>query len=96
MSLTKDEVAHIGELAKLGLTEEQIAEFQEQLSEILDHFDALQELNTEDVEPMPYPLPLKNVMRDDEVKASLPRDDVLANAPEAEEGALKVEAVLDE
>lgn len=96
LSLTKDEVAHIGELAKLGLTEEQIAVFQEQLSEILDHFDALQELDTDDVEPMPYPLPLENVMREDEVKPSLTVEEVLANAPEAEEGAFKVEAVLEE
>jgi aspartyl-tRNA(Asn)/glutamyl-tRNA(Gln) amidotransferase subunit C len=96
LSLTKAEVEHIGELAKLGLTEHQVSMFQEQLSEILDHFVALQELDTEGVEPMPYPLPLDNVMRDDEIRLSLPQEDVLANAPEAEEGAFKVEAVLEE
>jgi len=96
VSLTREEVAHIGELARLGLTEDDITLFQEQLSEILDHFDALQELNTENVEPMPYPLALENITREDEVKPSLPRDDALKNAPLVEDGAFRVQAVLDE
>ena len=96
MSLTREEVEHIGKLVRLGLTEEEIARFQEQLSEILNHFDALQELDTEDVPPMPYPLSLENVMRDDAAKDSLPRDDVLANAPLVEDGAFRVRVVLDD
>ena len=96
MSLTREEVEHIGRLARLGLTDEEVAMFQEQLSEILNHFDVLQELDTEDVPPMPYPLSLENVMRDDLAKDSLPQDDVLANAPQTEEGAFRVRAVLDD
>ncbi len=96
MSLTKEEVAHIGQLARLGLTEEEVARFQEQLAEILGHFDALQELDTENVPPTPYPLPLNNVMRKDVVKDSLSQEDVLANAPLQEDGAFRVRAVLDE
>lgn len=96
MSLSKEEVEHIGQLARLGLTPEEVEKFQGQLSEILSHFDALQELDTEDVPPTPYPLPLANVMRRDEVKESLPREDVLANAPLEEDGAFRVRAVLDE
>ncbi len=96
MSLTREEVQHIGQLARLGLTEDEVAKFQEQLSEILTHFDALQELDTEDVPPMPYPLSLSNVMRNDESKDSLSQDDVLANAPQAEDGAFRVRVVLED
>ena len=96
MSRTREEVEHIGQLARLGLTEEEVARFQEQLSEILNHFDALQELNTDDVPPMPYPLSLENVMRDDVARDSLSQDDVLANAPQVEDGAFRVRVVLDD
>ena len=96
MSLTREEVEHIGQLARLGLTEDEVAKFQGQLSEILTHFDALQELDTEDVPPTPYPLPLDNVMRADVAKDSLSQDDVLANAPHAEDGAFRVRVVLDD
>ncbi len=96
MSLTEEEVEHIGRLARLGLTKEEVGKLQEQLSEILDHFDALRELDTEDVPPTPYPLPLENVMRRDEVKESLPRSDVLANAPLSEDGSIRVRAMLNE
>ncbi len=96
MSLTREEVEHIGQLAKLGLTEEEVAKFQEQLSEILTHFDALQELDTEDVPPMPYPLSLDSVMRNDVAKESLSQDDVLANAPQVENGAIRVRVMLDD
>ena len=96
MSLTREEVEHIGQLARLGLTEEEVAKFQEQLSEILTHFDALQELDTEGVPPTPYPLPLDSVMRNDEAKDSLSQEDVLANAPLAEDGTFRVRAILDD
>ncbi|OGO51677.1 MAG: asparaginyl/glutamyl-tRNA amidotransferase subunit C [Chloroflexi bacterium RBG_16_68_14] len=96
MSLTRDEVLHIARLARVGLSEEDVARFQEQLSEILDHFEALRELDTEDVPPTAYPLALESVMRPDEVRPSLPRDEVLANAPLAEGDAFRVRAVLEE
>ena len=96
MSLTREEVLHIARLARVGLTEDDVAKFQEQLSGILDHFEALQALDTEDVPPTSHPLPLENVTRPDEVKPSLDRADVLANAPLADEGAFRVQAVLEE
>ncbi|MDZ4278122.1 MAG: Asp-tRNA(Asn)/Glu-tRNA(Gln) amidotransferase subunit GatC [Dehalococcoidia bacterium] len=95
MSLTRDEVLHIARLARIGLSEEDVVRFQEQLSEILDHFEALRQLDTEDVPPSPYPLPLESVMRPDEAAPSLPRDEVLENAPLAEDGAFRVRAVLE-
>lgn len=96
MSLTREEVLHIAHLARVGLDEDEVARFQEQLSDILDHFQALAALDTEGVEPTSHPLPLESVMRDDEVRPSLPRDELLANAPIVEEGALRVKAVLEE
>jgi aspartyl-tRNA(Asn)/glutamyl-tRNA(Gln) amidotransferase subunit C len=96
MSLTREEVLHIAHLARIGLNENEVARFQGQLSAILDHFRALEELDTEGVEATSHPLPLESVMRADEVRPSLPRDELLANAPMAEEGALRVKAVLEE
>ena len=96
MALTRDEVLHIAQLARVGLSEEDVATFQEQLSEILDHFETLKALDTEGVEPTSHPLPLESVMRADEVRPSLPREEVLANAPLADEAAFRVRAVLEE
>jgi aspartyl-tRNA(Asn)/glutamyl-tRNA(Gln) amidotransferase subunit C len=96
MSLTREQVLHIARLARVGLDEEEVARFQEQLSDILDHFETLRELDTEGVPPTPYPLELESVMRPDEVRPSLPREQVLQNAPLAEEGAFRVQAVLEE
>lgn len=96
MGLTREEVLHIAHLARVGLSDEDVAKFQVQLSEILTHFDLLAQLDTEGVEPTAYPLALESVMRDDEVRPSLPKDEVLANAPVVEEGAFRVRAVLEE
>ena len=96
MALTREEVLHIAWLARVGLSEADVARFQEQLSDILDHFQTLQALDTEGVEPTSHPLPLESVMRPDETRPSLSREDVLANAPQADEGAFRVRAVLEE
>ena len=96
MGLTREEVLHIAHLARVGLSDDEVAKFQEQLSDILDHFETLRELDTEDVPPTSHPLPLESVMRPDEVRPSLPREELLANAPLAEDGALRVRAVLEE
>ena len=96
MGLTREEVLHIAHLARVGLSDDEVAKFQEQLSDILDHFETLRELDTEDVPPTSHPLPLESVMRPDEARPSLPREDILANAPQADEGAFRVRAVLEE
>jgi len=96
MSLTREEVLHIAKLARLGLSEEDVAKFQGQLSDILAHFELLEELDTADVPPTSHPLPLESVMRADEVRPSLLREEVLANAPMAEDGSFRVLAVLEE
>lgn len=95
MSLTREEVLHIAKLARVGVSDSDIAKFQEQLSEILQHFEALRQLDTEGVPPTTHPLSLESVMRPDEVRPSLSPDEVLANAPRTEGGAFRVRAILE-
>jgi aspartyl-tRNA(Asn)/glutamyl-tRNA(Gln) amidotransferase subunit C len=95
MALTSEDVLHIARLARIQLSQDEVARFAQQLSGILDHFAALAAVDTDGLEPTAHPLPLSNVMRDDEVAPSLRRDEVLANAPEQEDGYLRVRAVLE-
>jgi aspartyl-tRNA(Asn)/glutamyl-tRNA(Gln) amidotransferase subunit C len=96
MSLTRAQVQHIAELAKLKLSEEEIEKMTPQLSAILDHAARLQELNTDAIPPTASVVPLQNVMREDIVVPSMSPDDALANAPDKnEEGAFfRVRAIL--
>jgi aspartyl-tRNA(Asn)/glutamyl-tRNA(Gln) amidotransferase subunit C len=96
MALTREEVLHVAKLARVGVTDDDVTRFQHQLSDILDHFSALNELDTTDVPPTTQSLPIENVMARDEPIASLPQAEVLANAPEQQEGQLRVRAVLEE
>jgi aspartyl-tRNA(Asn)/glutamyl-tRNA(Gln) amidotransferase subunit C len=95
MQLSREEVEHIAELARLALSDEELALYQEQLSAILEHFERLQELDTEAIPPTATVLPLRSVMRADEPRPPFSREDILANAPAAEEGCFKVPAVLE-
>jgi aspartyl-tRNA(Asn)/glutamyl-tRNA(Gln) amidotransferase subunit C len=95
VSLTRDEVLHIARLARLGLAEEDVSRFQGQLSQILDQFEALRAIDTDDVPPTAYTLPLENVWREDEVRPSLSPDQVLANAPLREGQYFRVRRVLE-
>jgi aspartyl-tRNA(Asn)/glutamyl-tRNA(Gln) amidotransferase subunit C len=93
--LSREEVETIAELAKLTLTEEEKAIFQEQLSAILDYAEMLQQVDTTGIPPTTSAIPLNNVMRPDERRLHLPNEEALFNAPEAEDGQFKVQAVLD-
>ena len=95
MALTEAEVLHIAHLARIALSPEEVQSFTAQLSGILDHFAALAAVPTDGIEPTAHPLPLSNVMRADVVEPSLPVAAVLANAPEKEDGYLRVRAVLE-
>jgi aspartyl-tRNA(Asn)/glutamyl-tRNA(Gln) amidotransferase subunit C len=95
MRLALAQVEHIAELAKLALTNEEKARYQEQLSDILDYAERLQMVDTSSIPPTATVLPLRSVMRPDEPRDSMSRDDVLANAPRAEAGCFRVQAVLD-
>jgi len=95
MALSHEQVEHIADLAKLGLTEEEIERFREQLSAILDYAAMLNRLDTAAIPPTASVLPLRNVMRMDEARPALSQADALANAPSAEAGYFQVKAVLE-
>jgi aspartyl-tRNA(Asn)/glutamyl-tRNA(Gln) amidotransferase subunit C len=94
--LGREEVTHIASLARLALTEEELETFAEQLSAVLDHVDALRQLDLADLPPMHHPLPLENVLRPDEFAPRLDRDEVLAAAPAQENGRFRVPRILAE
>ena len=96
MALTQDEVLHVARLARVGLTEADVTKFQQQLSQILDHFEVLRRIPTDDVPPTTHTLPLEGVMSPDEPRPSLPQEAVLANAPQEQDGYLRVRPVLEE
>lgn len=89
-------VEHIAELAKLALTEDEVALFAEQLSEVLDYAERLQELDTEAIPPTASVLPLRNVLRPDVAQPSLPREQALANAADTADGQFRVDAILED
>ncbi|MFC2022343.1 Asp-tRNA(Asn)/Glu-tRNA(Gln) amidotransferase subunit GatC [Chloroflexota bacterium] len=95
MKLSHKEVLHIALLARLGLTEAEVDKFSEQLSNILENFEILQQVDTSGVPPTAQSIALQNVVSDDEVAPSLPQDQVLANAPHKEGEFFKVRAVLE-
>ena len=96
MALTREEVEHVAWLARLQLSEEEIEAFREQLSAILEYARMLEDIDLSAVSPTATVLPMRNVMREDEVRPSLPQDVVLANAPDTEDGYFRVRAVLTE
>lgn len=96
MALTREEVEHVAWLARLQLSEEEIEAFREQLSAILEYARMLEEIDLSAVPPTATVLPMRNVMREDEVRPSLPQDVVLANAPDTQAGYFRVRAVLSE
>ena len=95
MKLSREEVLHIARLARLGLTDEEVDRFSGQLSSLLEHFEALQQVDTEGVPPTAQSVDLQSVMRDDVVRPSFPAEDILANAPRREGDWFRVRAVLE-
>jgi aspartyl-tRNA(Asn)/glutamyl-tRNA(Gln) amidotransferase subunit C len=95
MKLSREQVNHIANLARLALTEQEIALYQEQLSAVLEYAERLQALDTDAIPPTASVLPVRNVMRADEPRPAVARDDVLANAPQTEEGCFRVQAILE-
>ena len=96
MSLTRAEVQHIAELAKLQLTEAEETLYKEQLSGILDSMQRLNTLDTEAIPPTATVLPLRSVMREDVPRPSLPVNEVLANAPARAGDSFEVRVILED
>lgn len=94
MKLTKEKVKHIGKLANIELTPEEIKTFQKQLSEILDYVNKLQELNTSNIEPTSQVTGLQNVFREDKVEKSLTQKQALSNAKKTYKGFFVTKRVI--
>ena len=95
MALTSDEVRHVALLARVGLTPEEVELYRSQLDNVLNQFQSLQELDTEDVPPTSQSVALETVLREDEPRQSLPKEEVMANAPRREGDYFRVRAVLE-
>lgn len=95
MALTAEEVRHIATLARVAVSPDEVERLQAQLSGILEHFQVLNDIDTSDVPPTAHTLNLHSVQRADDVQASLPRTEILLNAPRTEDGYIRVRAVLD-
>ena len=95
MKLSLAHVEHVARLAQLTLSDQEKELFREQLSSILEYAERLQQLDTSAIPPTATVLPLENMMRDDQMRPSLPLADVLANAPNTEDGYFRVPVVLE-
>jgi len=96
MKLSRQQVEHIALLSRLGLTEAEIERFQVQLSNILENFEVLQQVDTTNVPPTAQAITLQNVFRDDIPEGSYPTEKILANSPLQEDNCFKVRAILEE
>ena len=92
MAISRDEVLHVARLARLELTDDEVERLTGELGKILDAVGVVSELDLAEVAPTSHPLDLVNVWADDEPRPSLRLEDVLANAPEAEDGLFRVPA----
>jgi len=95
MTLTNIEVEHIAQLARLELSEEEKERYCQQLSAILEYAARLQKLDTHDIPPTSSVLPPRSVLRKDEAVHGLDREDVLRNAPQAEDHQFRVPPVME-
>ena len=94
--ITAADVRHVARLARLDVTDEEVELFAGQLAAVLDHAEDVERLDTAGVPPTAHPLPLKNVLRDDVPRPSLDRDEVLGQAPAAEDHRFRVPRILGE
>ena len=90
MAITRQDVLHVAQLARLELSDAEVERFREQLSAILDAVSKVQELDLADVPPTSHPLDVVNVWRDDEPRPSLPVEEALANAPDRDGSLFRV------
>ena len=95
-SISRDEVAHLADLARLAVTEEELSTFAGQLDQILDSVATVGEVAAAEVPPTSHAVPLTNVFRADEPHAGLTQERALAGAPAAEQGRFRVPRILGE
>jgi aspartyl-tRNA(Asn)/glutamyl-tRNA(Gln) amidotransferase subunit C len=94
MAVNRQDVEHIAELARLKFSEAELESFTHDMNEILTYVEKLNELDTENIEPLSHPVEGYNAFREDVVKKSIPHEEALKNAPSKDEDFFKVPKVL--
>ena len=94
-SLTREDIQKVAILARLKLSDAELDTFTNQLGQILQYVDVLNEVNTDEIEPMAHAVDRSNVFREDVSRESLPRDKALANAPKSDGKCFLVPQILD-
>jgi aspartyl-tRNA(Asn)/glutamyl-tRNA(Gln) amidotransferase subunit C len=94
--ITRGDVEHVARLARLALSESELDALTNELGGILDYAAEVAALDTKDVPPTAHPVPLVNVLREDSVRPGVDRDEVLGQAPSAEDGRFRVPRILGE
>jgi aspartyl-tRNA(Asn)/glutamyl-tRNA(Gln) amidotransferase subunit C len=93
--ISTDQVKHVANLARLAITEEEANRLTQQLDNIITYAEQLNEVDTDHVEPTSHVLEIKNVMREDVAKPGLPNEEVLKNAPDHQDGQIKVPPIIE-
>lgn len=96
MEIDRAAVDHVARLARLDLSEQERERMRVELSDILEHAGRVQALDLDGVEATSHSIPLKNVMRKDEARPSLPQEEALRNAPASEDGRFRVPRVIED
>ena len=94
MKITKQDVVHVSNLARLELSEESIEKFAGQIGEILDHVDSLKRVDTQGISATTHAISLTNAFRDDDMSEPADRELSMANAPESEDGSFVVPKII--
>ncbi|OZI10990.1 Asp-tRNA(Asn)/Glu-tRNA(Gln) amidotransferase GatCAB subunit C [Bacillaceae bacterium SAS-127] len=93
--ITEEQVRHVANLARLAVTDEEVEKFTSHLDAIISFAEQLNELDTTDVLPTSHVLDMKNIMRKDEAKPGLPQEEVLKNAPDHQNGQIRVPSIIE-
>lgn len=95
MKVTKETIDHVADLVRLSLTEEEKAQITKDINSMISKMDTMKEIDTEGVEPLTHVLPLKNLFRQDVLKSSSDREEILSNAPSQKDGSFQVPKTVD-
>jgi aspartyl-tRNA(Asn)/glutamyl-tRNA(Gln) amidotransferase subunit C len=96
MALTIEQMRHVAKLARLELSDEKLQQLMGHINALMSHFERLQALPTDEVEPTSHSIPVYNAFREDVPGSPLPREEVLANAPQARDGLFIVPRIVEE
>lgn len=95
MKITYEDVKHVAQLARITLTSEQITVLSKQLNDIVEYIEQLNEIDTSTIEPTSHVVPLNNIFREDLITPSLPRQEMLKNAPDSNDRFYIVPKIIE-